>query len=139
MTPNNLYREAKNQNLSRYGGYIYNFTWSSNIHYFVFWLILRDDDAVLISLITEKTYIEQLWRLVILLLKCFEFLLHLLVKIFLQNDSYVTTSFSNNGNLGQSVLYCANITLRMFGGYISVIGASTEAKTQVASICTFKL
>ena len=31
------------------------------------------------------------------------------------------------------------ITLRMFGGYISVIGASTEAKTQVASICTFKL
>ena len=109
MTPNNLYREAKNQNLSRYGGYIYNFTWSSNIqHYFVFWLILRDDDAVLISLITEKTYIEQLWRLVILPLKCFEFLLHLLVKIFLQNDSYVTTSFSNNGNLGQSVLYCAN-------------------------------
>ena len=108
MTPNNLYREAKNQNLSRYGGYIYNFTWPSNIHYFVFWLILRDDDAVLISLITEKTYIEQLWRLVILPLKCFEFLLHLLVNIFLQNDSYVTTSFSNNGNLGQSVLYCAN-------------------------------
>ena len=108
MTPNNLYREAKNQNLNRYGGCIYNFTWSSNIHYFVFWLILRDDDAVLISLITEKTYIEQLWTLVILPLKCFEFLLHLLVKIFLQNDSYVTTSFSNNGNLGQSVLYCAN-------------------------------
>ena len=102
MTPNNLYREAKNQNLSRYGGYIYNFTWSSNIHYFVFWLILT------VSLITEKTYIEQLWRLVILPLKCFEFPLHLLVKIFLQNDSYVTTSFSNIGNVGQPVLYCAN-------------------------------
>ena len=103
MTPNNLYREAKNQNLSRYGGYIYNFTWSSNIqHYFVFWLILT------VSLITEKTYIEQLWRLVILPLKCFEFPLHLLVKIFLLNDPYVTTSFSNISNLGQPVLYCAN-------------------------------
>ena len=28
------------------------------------------------------------------------------------------------------------IKLRMFGGYISVIGASMEAKTQVISICT---
>ena len=28
------------------------------------------------------------------------------------------------------------INLRMFGGYISVIGASTEAKTQFISICT---
>ena len=28
------------------------------------------------------------------------------------------------------------IKLRMFQGYISVIGASTEAKTQVISICT---
>ena len=28
------------------------------------------------------------------------------------------------------------IKLRMFGGYISVIGAFMEAKTQVISICT---
>ena len=28
------------------------------------------------------------------------------------------------------------IKLRMFGGYISVIGASIEAKIQVISICT---
>ena len=28
------------------------------------------------------------------------------------------------------------IKLRMFGGYISIIGASTEAKTWVISICT---
>ena len=28
------------------------------------------------------------------------------------------------------------IKLRMFGGYISVIGASMVAKTQVISICT---
>ena len=28
------------------------------------------------------------------------------------------------------------IKLRMFGGYISIIGASMEAKTQVISICT---
>ena len=26
--------------------------------------------------------------------------------------------------------------LRMFGGYISIIGSSMEAKTQVISICT---
>ena len=46
---------AKNQNMSRYGGYIYNVTLSFNIeHYFVFWLILRDDNAVHISLITKK-------------------------------------------------------------------------------------
>ena len=28
------------------------------------------------------------------------------------------------------------ITLKMFGGYIFIIGASTKAKTQVISICT---
>ena len=51
-SPNNLYLQAKNQNMSRYGGYIYDITLSHNIeHYFVFWLILRDDNAVLISLI----------------------------------------------------------------------------------------
>ena len=52
--PNNLYLEAKNENMSRYEGYIYKITLSYNI---------RDDNAVLISLITKKTYIEQLWRL----------------------------------------------------------------------------
>ena len=48
--PNKLYLEAKNQNMSRYGHY----------YYFVFWLILTDDNPGLISLITKKTYIEQL-------------------------------------------------------------------------------
>ena len=43
--PNNLYLEAKNENMSRYEGYIYKITLSYNI---------RDDNAVLISLITKK-------------------------------------------------------------------------------------
>ena len=30
----------------------------------------------------------------------------------------------------------STVRLRMFGGFISVIGASTEAITQVTSICT---
>ena len=42
---NNLYLEAKNENMSRYEGYIYKITLSYNI---------RDDNAVLISLITKK-------------------------------------------------------------------------------------
>ena len=63
-SPSNLYLEAKNQNISRGGGYLYNVTLSYNIKcYFDFWLIIRDDNAVLISLITKKMYIEQLWRL----------------------------------------------------------------------------
>ena len=63
-SPNDLYLEAKNQNMSRYGGYIYNVTLSYNIYrYFICWLILRGDNTILISLITKKTYIEQLWRL----------------------------------------------------------------------------
>ena len=28
-----------------------------------YWLILRDDNAVLISFITKKTYTEQFWKL----------------------------------------------------------------------------
>ena len=60
-----------------------------------YWLILRDDNAVLISFITKKTYTEQFWRLtyyVILPPKCTELPQHLLVKICLRNDSYVTIS-----------------------------------------------
>ena len=54
-SPNDLYLEAKNENMSRYGGYIYTVTLSYNIQrYFFFWLILREDNAVLISLITKK-------------------------------------------------------------------------------------
>ena len=42
-SPKDLYLQAKNQNMSRYGGYIYNVTLPYNIEsYFVFWLILRD-------------------------------------------------------------------------------------------------
>ena len=32
-SPNNLYLEAKNQNMSRYEGYTYRVTLSYNIHY----------------------------------------------------------------------------------------------------------
>ena len=54
-SPSNLYLEAKNQNISRGGGYLYNVTLSYNIKcYFDFWLIIRDDNAVLVSLITKK-------------------------------------------------------------------------------------
>ena len=54
-SPNDLYLEAKNQNMNRYGGNIYNVTLPYNIQrYFVFWLILRGDNAVLISLVTKK-------------------------------------------------------------------------------------
>ena len=55
---------------------------------------LRDNNAVLISLLTKKTYIEQFWRLtyVILHRKCIEFPQHVMAKIFLRNDSDVTTS-----------------------------------------------
>ena len=51
-SPNDLYLDAKSQNMSIYGGYV---TLSYSIsNYFVFWLILRGDNAVLISLITNK-------------------------------------------------------------------------------------
>ena len=47
MPPDDLYLEAKDHNVSRHGGYIYNITLSYNIYcYFVFCLILRDDNAV---------------------------------------------------------------------------------------------
>ena len=46
--------------MSRYGGYINNATLPYNIeHYFVFWLILRDDNALLISLITKKNILSN--------------------------------------------------------------------------------
>ena len=67
-SPNNLYFEAKNQNISRYEGDIYNITFPYiTKRYFVFWLILRDDNAVLVSLSTKKMYIEQLRMLTYLL------------------------------------------------------------------------
>ena len=40
--------------------------------------------------------------------KCIEFPHHSKVKIFLRNESYVTTSLRNTSNLGESVLYCAS-------------------------------
>ena len=75
-------------------------------------------------------YIEQSRTLtyVILLPKYIEFPEHLMVKIFLWNYN-VTTHGENNFTV-------PIIKLRMFWGYISIIGASTEAKTRVISICT---
>ena len=61
--------------------------------------------------------------------KIIEFPQHLMVKIFYEM-------------ILMSPFYCENnftlpiLTLRMFEGYISVIGASMEAKTQVIRICT---
>ena len=85
-SPDNIYLEAKNQNMSTYGGYIYIVTFLYNIkHSFVFWLILRGDNAVLIL---------SLWRLTYVILppKYIKFPQHSEVKILLQNDLYVTTS-----------------------------------------------
>ena len=75
-----------------------------------------------------------------------EFPQHSMVEIFLWNDSYVTTSLSNTSNVGKSIVYGAYNKIenvwrlyycnRSIGGYITVIGASTEAKTQVINICT---
>ena len=64
----NFYLKAKNQNMSTYGGYVYTVTLSYNTQrYFFFCLILRGDTAVLMLLITKRTYIEQLWRLTYML------------------------------------------------------------------------
>ena len=101
-SPDNIYLEAKNQNMSTYGGFICIIAFSYNIkHYFVFWLILRGDNAVLIL---------SLWRLTYVILppKCIKFPQHSKVKILLQNDLYVTTSLWNTSNLGESALYCTN-------------------------------
>ena len=93
-------------------------------------MILGDDNANLMLLTTKKTYTEQLWRLTFILPpKSIEFPQHLMVKIF-------------HKVIFMSPFHCENkftvpmIKLRMFGGYIVVIGASMEAKTQVISICT---
>ena len=49
--PKDLYLQAKKLNMSRYGGHIYKTTFPYNIEcYFIFCLVLRDDNAVLISL-----------------------------------------------------------------------------------------
>ena len=93
----NLYLKTKNQNISTYEDHLYTVTLPYNIlPYFVFCLILRGDNAVLMLLITKKTYIEQLWRLTYML------------KIIWRNDSYVTTLLWNTSNLGESVLYFVN-------------------------------
>ena len=89
--------------MSRYGGYIYSVTLSYNIRYFVFWFIL-DDNAVLMSLITKKTVywaIIEANIYVTLPPKIIEFPQHLMVKIFLWNDFYVTISL-------WKLLNCAN-------------------------------
>ena len=62
---------------------------------------------------------------VILPTNSIEFPQHSMVEIFLWNDSYVTTSLSNTSNVGKSIVFMVLIIkLRMFGGYITVIGAS---------------
>ena len=59
-SPNDLYLQAKNKNMSSYGGYIYSVTLPYSIErYFAFWLVLRDDNAVLVSLITKKLILSN--------------------------------------------------------------------------------
>ena len=67
-SPNNLYLEAKNQKWADMEAtYITLLCHIKCNIILVCWLILRDDNAVLISLITKKMYIEQLWRLTYML------------------------------------------------------------------------
>ena len=102
-------------------------------------MISKDDNAVLISLITKKMYIEQLWRLTYIL--CY------LQNVF--NSHSIQWKKYFNKMILLSPLHCETqatwenlfftvltTKLRMFRGYISVIGASKEAKTQVISVCT---
>ena len=77
----------------------------------IFWLILRDDNAVLISLITKKHaswVIMEPTTYVILPPKCIKFPQDWMVKLFFRNNSYATSSLWNTSNLGESVLYCSN-------------------------------
>ena len=50
--------------------------------------------SVIVSFITKTTNTEQLWRLIYVILppKCIELPQNSMVKIFLRNDSYFTTS-----------------------------------------------
>ena len=62
-----------------------------------------------------------------------------MLKIFLQIDSYFTTSLWKTAPWENMFFSVSMIKLRMFGGenvYISVVGASAEVKTQIISICT---
>ena len=111
-SPNNLYLEAKNQKWADMEATFITLLCHIKCNIIlVFWLILRDHNAVLISLITKKNVYWAIMEAniyVILPPKCTEFPQHLMEKILLRNNSYVTTSLWNANNQGESVLCCAN-------------------------------
>ena len=74
---------------------------------------------------------------VILPPKCIEFPQHSMVKIFFGNNSNVITSLRSNRPERICSLLVPIKKLKMFGGYISIIGASMEAKIKVISTSTF--
>ena len=82
-------------------------------------------------------YNDQLWGLkyVILPPKCIEFPHHSKAKIFYKMILVKPLHCETQANWENLFFTVPLIKLRMFGGYISV-EASTEAKTQVISICT---
>ena len=80
----------------------------------------------------KKRHIQKIWKLALFYLQN----VFTIVKIFLQHDSSVTTSCETQGAWENLFFTVPIIKLRMFGGYISIIGAFAEAKTQVISICT---
>ena len=109
-SPKDLYLQAKNQNMSRYGGYIYNATLLYNIEsYFVFWLVLRDDNAVLISLVTKKRILSNYGGEHIC---CFTSKIYRIPSEFngknIFTKCFLCHHFIVKHNLGEYVLYCAN-------------------------------
>ena len=95
-SPNDSYLEAKNKKWAdveaTYITLLYHIRYNIIL---VFQLILGNDNAVLISLITKKNVswaVMEANIYVILPLKCIEFPQHSMVKIFFQNNSNVTTS-----------------------------------------------
>ena len=101
----------------------------------VFWVILRDGNAVTISWITKKMHIELLWRLTYML----PYLQKVLnthnfqwwkyfYKIVLMSPLHCQTQASSENLLFTLPI----INLKMFRGHISIIGASTETKPRLS-------
>ena len=75
---------------------------------------------------------------VILPPNCIEFPHHLMVKIVLRNNfcHHLPLHCETQAAWENLFFTLPMIKLKIFGGYISIIGASTEAETQVISSCT---
>ena len=107
--------------MSRYEGYIY-VTLSYNVCYFAFQLIFRDDNAVLTSLITKKTYIGQLWRLTHMLCYLQNVLnSHNIQWLKYFNKMILCYHFTEKQPTWENLFFTVPIIkMRMCGGYISL-------------------